>query len=200
MDTHALAYLKGVLDGDGYIDRSRHNPRLCLTATNKGFVQRFASMLKFLGLVPRLTEKRERHNHKKHIRFQKYDFECALLCCRATCSPEVIDLLKNFEPLTDLEKRYYLKGFYDSEGSSCSSQNFTIWKTTGHKVKNGHKHEVRFTNKDVRKLQRIHEILNHFGINSKIYNSTHYVSYLAFYKKEHYLKFFELIWGDSKHE
>jgi len=115
-------YLKGVLDGDGYIDNYSRNPRLCLMTTSRANAQDFTEALENVGLKPHLTERDRHHTPREGI----YGFKIPLHSCdthyfivRATCKPEFTEHLKNTIPKNSTEIKAYLKGMLDSDGSYC---------------------------------------------------------------------------------
>lgn len=141
-----IAYICGVLDGDGSVDRGNVSPRLRLDVTDKAFALRFLNVLRSLGLSPYLNHYTRRYKNLNYSMFQKYDFVVHYYIVRATCSESLIKKLKNALLVTVEEKKSYLIGFYDSEGSFDE--------------KNG----VRFTNTSYYLLTKIWGILKSLGI------------------------------------
>jgi len=156
MDRIALAYLKGVLDGDGWIDwfiNNPRNPRLCLRVKSQHFAFEFMDALKIIELKPRLNEEVQRHKHKNHPRFQKYDFTTHFFVVRATAKPDIIKHIQGFKPLTKAEKASYLKGLYDSDGcyvatprthklELCNSNRILLWISKGYLAELGVKSHI----------------------------------------------------------
>jgi intein-encoded DNA endonuclease-like protein len=106
-----FAYIKGVMDGDGYVDNANVNPKLALDVKDKWFAEKFKKALHKIGLSPYINERdRIREN------FNGYTFKSHHYITRATCSQELIDKIKDIEIDTKEEIISYLQGFYDSEG------------------------------------------------------------------------------------
>jgi len=147
-----LAYIKGVLDGDGYIDYGSKNLRLCLDTKSKEFVDKFINILKTLGLSPRLTERRRtRHN------FNGYTFPSHHFIARATCNDRFLYKLQNGKCFSRNEKIKYIEGLTDSEGYyRYFPKNYF--------------HSFIIGNKNLSILQKILRFLNDLGIKSTIYN------------------------------
>jgi len=152
MNRKELAYLKGVMDGDGFVDDSNKNPRICLGVVNEGFAMRFSEALKAFGLIPRHTERTQKNVHKDHPRFRKYNFTSHFFYVRTTCKPEFIKLVRQFLPKTKGEKKLYIKGLYDSDGSF-----------------NQKKRTLALGNKKVILLENAMRYLKDLGIKARIY-------------------------------
>jgi len=58
-----LAYIIGVMNGDGYINWGSKNPAICLETTNKEFGYDFAEAIRDVGLIPYITKRVRVFNH-----------------------------------------------------------------------------------------------------------------------------------------
>lgn len=166
-DREAIAYLKGIMEGDGYYDFHNKNPRIGLDTVSKDFALDFKQVLEKLGLKPSWYET-VRENNSKHSRFRKYSFVSHVFTVRATVSPEFVRYLNNFEPTSKYEKVQFIKGFYQSEG--CYVEHQVFRKGVSGRVKNGIKRCVQIHNMDMLKLKKVQRLLDEFGISSKIYH------------------------------
>jgi len=157
-----IAYIKGVLDGDACIEReAKHRPRIVLAVKSRTFAEKFKDALIHLGLSPYITEQ-----HRMRT-FNGYTFRDDKFYCRARCDEEKISLIQNIPLKTSEEKISYLTGFFDSEGSYYSAQQYIF--SNGKKVKNGTQKRIDITNKNKSLLKKCQAILKELGIYSKIY-------------------------------
>lgn len=159
-----IAYVKGVLDGDGWIDQWSRNSRLCLEVKDEWFAKEFFDALKRLGLSP-YTSERDRVRS-----FNGYTFSSHMIRVRATVDRELVKRIGVFEPVTDEEKRAYVRGFFDSEG--C----FKVY--TGFRLRNGRYYErtdynLKISNQNLLLLTKIQTILSEFGVDMTIRNYSH---------------------------
>lgn len=104
-----LAYAKGVLDGDGYIDNQVHNRRICLETTERKFATKFSASLESLNLKPKTTE-RTRYMRTLGIFSHFYTV-------RTSVSSDELERIMLMNPSSIDEKISWLCGFYDSEGT-----------------------------------------------------------------------------------
>ena len=161
------AYIRGVLDGDGWINWGNTTPRIGLDVTDRAFADRFFSVLQNMGLTPHINMRKRHYTNRKYPRFEQYDYTSLSYIVMATCKKEWIEHLKTLEFKTLVEKMAYLKGFYDSEGSYCECPSYR--KHNGKIWKSGIRRSARFYNKDTRKLQFVKHILDELAIASKLY-------------------------------
>lgn len=107
---NSLAYIKGVLNGDGYIDWSNKNPRICLDTVDKNFAKKFAKVLENINLTPRITKR-----VRKHI-CNGYNYITYYIVIRATSSLSFLKFLTSMKLETKKEKIGFISGMFDSEG------------------------------------------------------------------------------------
>jgi len=175
-----LAYIKGVMDGDGYVIRRKRSSSLCLDVKSRIFAKRFFKALEQIGLQPRTYE---RNRIRKN--FQGYTFRSHHIIVRATCSHELVERIKTMQLRTIKEKIAYLQGFYDSEG--CYSVDYYPDRTC---------YNLRFRNSDLLLLKRIQKMLESLGVKMTLrrYNYEH--PFLETQDKKNIENFFELIQRD----
>jgi intein-encoded DNA endonuclease-like protein len=178
MNGLGLAYIKGVLDGDGYVDWSNTNPRLCLQTTSEANAKEFYEALMAIGLTPHLTTRSRYH---KNV-LGKYSFWSHYYVVRATCKPSLIEIIKQHEPTTNKEKVEYIRGFYVSEGSLYIKR-----------YPNRVCYNLTITNRDIDQLTKIQKILKGFGINSTIRCYRKHMPYLQIQNRIGIQKFLQLI-------
>ena len=173
----SLAYIRGVLDGDGYIDKGNINPRLALDTKSEEFAERFFIALKKIGLSPYMNERnRTRRN------FNGYTFDAHHFIVRATSPPQLVDKIKNLPIRSKKEKKEYLRGIFDSEGSYSVTR---YADRTCYYLKN--------TNADIDLLRKIQRILTDFGIQTKVRISSSRTPYLDCSRKKNIKKIFDLM-------
>jgi len=126
----SLAYIYGVLVGDGYIENSCRIHRICLNVTDKDFAEKFRINLEaWSDMKPSISERTVIHNHKtkygKLIKGVSHMFVVRLtskqavefLLTKIKCKtydwnvPEDISNCSDEEIICN-----FLKGFFDSEG------------------------------------------------------------------------------------
>lgn len=115
-----LAYILGVLKGDGWVNKNKWNYRICLRVTEPNFVESFAESLKQIGLNPEINlRKLPNPNHRDQY-------------CLEANSKEFYNwykglTLNDIRALIDRNTEYaiaFLRGFYESEGNiSKASKN-----------------------------------------------------------------------------
>jgi intein-encoded DNA endonuclease-like protein len=155
-----LAYVKGVMEGDGSIDRGNQNrpkhgpgkPRLRLEVTSKKFAASFSEALARLNLIPKS------YGQDRLTMLKGYACRNHTYTVRATCGEALLDELASLN-VEDVNLGLdYIKGFFESEGhfrvTYYSHRECWQWK---------------ITNKDLAKLARIKRILSLIGIKSTIY-------------------------------
>lgn len=161
------AYIKGVLDGDGDIDRGNVGPRLRLQTVSKPFADFFANNLSLIGLIPRYSE----NNRTRTFNGYTWNYHCYTI--RATCTENCVQKLSVF-PIEENEfsRLSYLIGFFHSEGHFHVKRysNRECW-------------EWRVTNKDTSKLERIRRILLLFGIKSALCTYPNIIPFLQIQRR-----------------
>lgn len=162
MNDKTLGYIAGVLDGDGWIDRTNKKPRICLGTTNLQFAMLFKGKLSKCGLIPYFK------TYEKTTHFNDYCHDVLVHYVRATCDTLFLSNLNIKKSLDSHDFCLgYLKGFFDSEGDYSITQNYLI--RGKRKWKNGVRRAIRFWNKDTEKLRVISKILERFGIMNMLY-------------------------------
>lgn len=149
---NAEAYVKGVLDGDGWIERQKaRSPRLCLKVTSKAFALIFLTQLRGLGLNPHIYE------YSQSSQMTGYSWTNLFHFVQATCSGKLVAELIGLKPNSLDSQLSYLIGFYHSEGS------LTIKRYAERECWNW-----RIYNKDVEKLRFVLEILGNLGVHGSL--------------------------------
>jgi len=115
-----LAYILGVLKGDGWINKNKWNYRVGLSATELNFVESFAESLKQIGLNPEITlRKLPNPNHHDQYYLEANSKEFYNWYKGLT--------LNDIQTLINENTEYaiaFLRGFYESEGNiSKASKN-----------------------------------------------------------------------------
>lgn len=146
--TPTLAYVLGVLKGDGSVYKVKHKRTkgigysyvIELSVSEDGFLKSFASALKNIGLHPSVMKKGK---YIKVIAWSKpfYDFYKKLTV------RDIADMLKD-----DSMRLSFLRGFYESEGS-CVFRDTVI---------------IQMTNTDLELLNLVKELIHKLGYNCKI--------------------------------
>ena len=150
-----MAYILGVLFGDGNVNKNGSQYRIQLNNTRKSFAESFAKALRLIGLHPcfytvKLSKKDPKHSD--------------VLCVVATSK-----MFYNwFKGLTLIDVRRllirdikytkgFLRGFYESEG------------TLQHRTKNCWR--IRIYNSNVKILNIIQNLLTYLGFNHSFHQS-----------------------------
>jgi len=145
-----LAYILGVIDGDGHVNRSGH---IQLITKDLEFADEFAKALEVVGLRSNVIERNYWH---KHLNRQEHGW--------LSYANSVV-FVGWYNDLTQEQKegivvkypREYLKGFFEGEGS------YTIGP-------NGGVH-VRFSNTNYELLMMVQRLLALLGYDSNIYET-----------------------------
>jgi len=112
-----IAYLAGVLKGHGYLYRGQTGwPRFQVETTSRNFAEKIAGALGAMGYVPRIARYRPRRTWIHPNKTYYYSYLPYLV--RVTLPYEAADILQNFEPSTLDEKRSFVTGFFESEGTA----------------------------------------------------------------------------------
>lgn len=142
------AYLAGVIVGDGWCTEKS----IGLHVKDKDFADAFVDAIYYgFGIKIIANYEKDNRNNKSYWRVRK---------CNQSGK---FDDLIHFEVKTDLERRMWLRGFFDSEG------NVQLRKTK--MSKNSHNRRISFFNTNYDILLKSREFLNILGIKSEI-NST----------------------------
>ena len=184
---HSRAYLKGVLDGDGYLDRERNRTRICLVTKSKFFIKNFQGNLEKQGITSiRIKEMkipdsviwgRTIKTNNIFYRIRKY------------ISKEKLSKLLNFNPSTQEEKVSYLRGFYQSEGCYCNYK--------------GKYYYINFTNKNKRLLDKVASFLADLGIRisgmyHRVCEKEHWANWQLYIYRQSEVEKFKQIIGEQK--
>jgi len=143
-----LAYILGVLKGDGYLHHSRHNKWLIgLNVKDEAFARRFMRALRGIGLNPSIV----RHMGKY---FRVYAHSKLLY---EWIKSLTIKQIEDFLVDNNLEK-YFLRGFYDSEGS------YSVCKDR----KYGLKPFLSMCNTNQQLMELVRRLFNRLGFHNKV--------------------------------
>jgi len=140
--TFELAYILGVLNGDGHVSQRR----IILSAIDKDFVQTFKKNL----------EQWSKYKSRFYSRLIKTDDKIKKRKIQWVCyldSIEVERFIKNFDYKKlrkNIDKVNFIKGFFDSEGSFSKD------------------YELIAYNKDYKKLKLISQFLSDLGLDNRI--------------------------------
>src|SRR3989449_11621334 len=112
-----IAYLAGVLKGDGHLDRGQTGrPRFQVETMSKNFAEKIAGALRAMGYMPRIAKYRHSRTWIHPNKTYHYDYLPYLV--RVTLPSEAADPLQNFEPNTLEDKKSFVTGFFESEGTA----------------------------------------------------------------------------------
>lgn len=144
-DFSIIAYVLGVLHGDGYIYKPQR--RLMLDVKDRRFALKFAKALKKIGLFPRWFEKSRWGIRENHV-WITYHYMVT-----ATCDQELIDFIALLPLMWKKKEKFaYLEGLYDSEGSYYEERD-----------------TIKFTNKSPILLERVESLLRELGMQPHTY-------------------------------
>jgi len=147
-----LAYILGVIDGDGCVSGDGH---IQLNAKDYVFAKEFEKALKAIGLRAKVTE---RNDWNKNLERQYHGWKCYAYSTV---------FVHWYNGLTQEQKEgivrqfpeQYLKGFFESEGSYYLDTNGSV--------------HVYFSNFDYDLLLMVQRLLTLLGYDSNIYESKH---------------------------
>lgn len=188
----ALAYILGVLKGDGniYGDRQLGHYRITLEVTDPNFANSFYKALTEIGLHPFFRKRRKLTNRSRK-----------LLVGVVAMSRVFYDWYENL-PFSELEKIAeqfpldFIRGFYESEGTFSEGIDKRWLRKRGWLIKTLH---LTIANTNKRLLELCQRLLKKYGIASNIYlcresewsKKPCYALYIN--RKAHIRKFLELI-------
>jgi len=167
-----LAYLFGVLKGDGHLRyRRKRSGEFCLNVKSKEFALRVFEAFKLLGLEPRLYEKLEERKVFDKCMNKVYEYYLKYYKVEVTIPRDLAENLESFRLETMEEKRAFVAGFFQSEGHwrirhrreryySKRKNKQVIYEKTSY--------ELTITNTNLGILEKIKQILKEFNVNMKI--------------------------------
>jgi intein-encoded DNA endonuclease-like protein len=168
-DSSYLAYIIGVLLGDGYLQKARGRYKIELTCKEPKFIRSFAHALRKIGLNPQIS-----------LPPSVIKRGCIRVTAWSALFYKWFKSLKKeqLEKIVLAYPTYFLKGFYESEG---------------HKEK----YVIYICNTDLEKINLAKKCLSKIGIDSVLYcySRSGYKDEirLAIYRKKQIEKFFRLI-------
>jgi intein/homing endonuclease len=184
-----LAYIKGVMDGDGWIDRGNQHrvghgickPRLSLYVVSKKFADTFSEALTHIGLTPRREERDTTRT------FEGRTWANHVYMVRATCPECLIQELSSLKIENRDEKIGYIKGFFQSEGTARTQKYPT--RTC---------YSIRMYNKNTTLLAKIKGWLSTLGFIVVLRDYPYHVAFLEIQSKAGYENFLETFGGKQK--
>ena len=170
----SIAYLAGVLKGDGYLYRGQTGrPRFQVETTSKNFAEKIAGVLGAMGYVPRIAKYRHSRTWIHPNKTYHYDYLPYLV--RVTLPYEAADTLQDFEPSTLDEKRSFVTGFFESEGTA----------------------RMQVYHKEVSLLHRVQQFVATFGLEMKLRNYESRVPFLELQNRAGFNKFLATFGGKA---
>ncbi len=146
-----MAYVRGAMEGDGYVDICQTNPNIQLETVSKEFANNFSNALLKIKLTP------IRRTHFRKFSRLKYSWESSCYRVRATLKQKRLSEIQKYKLSSRKSKLSYLIGLYQAEGNlyikKYPNRIFYNWR-----IINGSKIILR----------RAKRILKVFGIDSKI--------------------------------
>jgi intein/homing endonuclease len=181
----SIAYLAGVLKGDGYLYRGQTGrPRFQVEITSKNFAEKIAGVLGAMGYVPRIA--RYRHSRTWIHPSKTYHYDYLPYLVRVTLPYEAADTLQSFEPNTLDEKRSFVTGFFESEGTARMQV-----------YHNRICYRVAIYNKEVSLLRRVQQFVAAFGLEMKLRNYYSRVPFLELQNRAGFNKFLATFGGKA---
>ena len=181
----SIAYLAGVLKGDGYLYRGRTGrPRFQVETMSKNLAEKIAGMLGAMGYVPRIRRYRHRRtwihpNKTYHHNYLPY-------LVRVTLPYEAADALQSFEPITLDKKRSFVTGFFESEGTARMQV-----------YHNRICYRVAIYNKEVSFLRRVRQFVATFGLEMKLRKYNSRLPFLELQNRAGFKKFLSTFGGKA---
>jgi Uri superfamily endonuclease len=172
-----IAYLAGVLKGDGYLYRGQSGrPRFQVETTSGNFAQKIARALEAMGYATRIARYRHRRTwiHPK----KTYHYDYLPYSVRVTLSYKSADTLQNFEPSTLGDKKSFVTGFFESEG--------TARRQVYH---NRICYRIAIYNRELSLLRRVQQFVAAFGLEMKLRDYDSRVPFLELQDRAGFNKF-----------
>lgn len=147
-----IAYIIGILKGDGWVNKNKWNYRICLSAIEANFVESFAKSLKRIGMNPMINlRKLPNPNHRDQY-------------CLEANSKEFYNWYKDLtlnkiRVLINGNTEYaiaFLRGFYESEGS-ISKASKKSWR-------------LAIYNSDKELIEFVKQLIDGLGIPTTLYS------------------------------
>lgn len=184
MDNIKVAYLSGILKGDGCIDRVNTNPRFVVDTTSQAFAQEIAKALISLKFMPRFSRN---HHVRKWAHLKKiyyYDIKSYRMSC--TIPKFFASNLVNFSSSSREEKIEFIKGIFQSEGTMRTHiyPNRRIC------------YMIRIYNKNISLLRKFKIMISEFGIKMILREYNNHIPFLDNQNKNDFNKF-KKIFGEK---
>lgn len=176
------AYLKGVLDGDGFIDRKM----IGLVTKSNFFIRNFQSALNKEGIETNIHDFKIT---KSTLGDRVLKTTSTFHRIRKVIPKELFTKILGFEAKTKDEKINYIRGFYQSEGCYCNYKGKYFY--------------INFTNKNKALLKIIAQFLSDLGIKiSGIYHreckAEHWDNWQLYIYRQGEIEKFKQIIGEQK--
>jgi hypothetical protein len=182
--TPDLAYILGVLKGDGCVYEHRRGADIKLVTKDYVFAKSFAEALTRIGLSPRIYLESNKHSLGRGVYFRvEASSKAFYIWYKSLSLKDIEDMLTNQELVAS-----FIRGFYESEGSYNKSE-----------------HYIHIYNTDMELIEMCQRLLQKLGLNFNIYVKKHNVRsnkplYVLYKKsKKEVQKFFEIVKPCIKH-
>ena len=153
-----FACLAGVLKGPGYLYRGQsRNPRFQVETKSKNFAEKIVRALIARGFVPSIA--RSGHKRTRIHPNKTYHYDYLPYLARVTLPLSTADAPKNFRPNTLNEKRSFVTGFFESEG------------TARRQVYHGRVcYRIVIYNRELSRLHKIQRLVSELGLDMRLRN------------------------------
>jgi len=176
--SRALAYILGVLKGDGCVSKFRGGRtfqyQVILQVKSKPFTFAFKTALRKIGLHPKLDQVKQRHPQYKGRRMYRV-IGRSIIFYNWYYSLSLEDIENML--LTKTFVKSFIKGFYESEGYSLKAKD---------KHYNYFRYKIAMYNTDYMLLQLIKKLLQRLGFYFRLYPMKKSFSQLATSNKQRF--------------
>ncbi len=157
--TENMAYILGVMEGDGYAYRNHSNYIIGLGVTSEKFAKSFFDALKKIGLNPHMGYK----NVKKYNPNAKDQFSVTSNSKRFYSWHKQLSIqqIQNILERNQKYMRAFVRGFYESEGTLSMGK---YWRT---KIYNSNEERISLAGKAIKSLGFNYAIRSHQRPNRK---------------------------------
>jgi intein-encoded DNA endonuclease-like protein len=179
-----LAYILGVLKGDGCVYNHRRGADIKLVTKDYAFAESFAKALTRIGLNPRIYLESNRRSLGRGVYYRVEASSKAFYIWYKSLSLKDIESMLTSQELI----ASFIRGFYESEGSYYKPE-----------------HYIHIYNTDMELIEMLQRLLQKLGLNFNIYvkkrNSRSNKPLYVLHKKskKEVLKFFEMVKPCIKH-
>ena len=172
-----LAYIRGVMDGDGCVEQRKKSVTLRVIVTSHNFATAIFNAFIDIGLAPSCSERDQISSYNGYTWSNHlYDVKAN---CKEPCG--LLQLIAQLDVTSSSNKLDYLIGFFQAEG--C----FRIQKYPNREC-----WMWQITNKDLSKLHAVQSILASLGIKSGIITKKDGISMLYVQRRTDIMKLLEL--------